>query len=62
MKEMSDLICGKAAVGGNYNSTRDTWFIKEMSYTPTLSFEMFLGCYRIGVTQDLFQMTRSGVV
>ena len=23
MKEMSDLICGKAAVGGNYNSTRD---------------------------------------
>ena len=20
---MSDLICGKAAVGGNYNSTRD---------------------------------------
>ena len=24
MKEMSDLICGKAAVGGNYNSTRDS--------------------------------------
>ena len=24
MKEMSNLICGKAAVGGNYNSTRDT--------------------------------------
>ncbi len=24
MKEMSDLIYGKAAVGGNYNSTRDT--------------------------------------
>lgn len=23
-KEMSDLICGKAAVGGNYNSTRDS--------------------------------------
>ena len=22
-KEMSDLICGKAAVGGNYNSTHD---------------------------------------
>ena len=22
-KEMPDLICGKAAVGGNYNSTRD---------------------------------------
>ena len=25
MKEMSDLFCGKAAVGGNYNSTRDTF-------------------------------------
>ena len=25
MKEMSDLFCGKAAVGGNYNSTRDTY-------------------------------------
>ncbi len=24
MKEMQNLICGKAAVGGNYNSTRDT--------------------------------------
>ena len=24
IKEMSDLICSKAAVGGNYNSTRDT--------------------------------------
>ena len=24
MKEMSDLIYGKAAVGGNYNSTRDS--------------------------------------
>ena len=23
--EMSNLICGKAAVGGNYNSTHDTW-------------------------------------
>ena len=23
MKEMSDSICGKVAVGGNYNSTRD---------------------------------------
>ena len=24
MKERSDLICGKAAVGGNYNSTHDS--------------------------------------
>ena len=23
-KEMPDLICGKTAVGGNYNSTHDT--------------------------------------
>ena len=23
MKEMPNLICGKVAVGGNYNSTRD---------------------------------------
>ena len=29
MKEMSDLICGKAAVGGNYNSTRDNIFHLE---------------------------------
>ena len=29
MKEMSDLICGKAAVGGNYNSTRDILFIRR---------------------------------
>mgnify|MGYP006807936515 FL=1 len=26
MKEMPDLICGKAAVGGNYNSTRDSLY------------------------------------
>ena len=25
MKEQSDLICGKAAVGGNNNSTRDNY-------------------------------------
>ena len=31
MKEMSDLICGKAAVGGNYNSTRDTTLLQEYS-------------------------------
>lgn len=28
IKEMSDLICGKAAVGGNYNSTRDNHIIE----------------------------------
>ena len=28
MKEMPDLICGKAAVGGNYNSTRDNVSIR----------------------------------
>ena len=29
IKEMSDLICGKAAVGGNYNSTRDTMHLSK---------------------------------
>ena len=29
MKEMSDLFCGKAAVGGNYNSTRDNIRLSE---------------------------------
>ena len=35
MKEMSDLICGKAAVGGNYNSTRDSSIKKELSHYST---------------------------
>lgn len=30
MKEMSDLFCGKSAVGGNNNSTRDSSDIKEL--------------------------------
>ena len=29
IKEMSDLICGKAAVGGNYNSTRDSTLLEK---------------------------------
>ena len=32
IKEMSDLICGKAAVGGNYNSTRDNKFTSLPSF------------------------------
>lgn len=32
MKEMSDLICGKAAVGGNYNSTRDKVVSGQLEY------------------------------
>ena len=35
IKEMSDLICGKAAVGGNYNSTRDN-LVAEMSFSAEL--------------------------
>ena len=31
-KEMSDLICGKAAVGGNYNSTRDNIHKRKRIY------------------------------
>ena len=34
-KEMSELICGKAAVGGNYNSTRDR---KDQNCTGNESF------------------------
>ena len=34
MKEMSDLICGKAAVGGNYNSTRDKQIIVHSFIQP----------------------------
>ena len=40
MKEMSDLFCSKAAVGGNYNLTRDTeiiTFIKD--YTKEKGFK-----------------------
>lgn len=30
MKEMSDLFCSKAAVGGNYNLTRDINLYRNM--------------------------------
>lgn len=30
MKEMSDLFCSKAAVGGNYNLTRDSVMDNEI--------------------------------
>ena len=33
IKEMSDLICGKAAVGGNYNSTRDNTERKTKNFS-----------------------------
>lgn len=36
MKERSDLICGKAAVGGNNNSTRDTLGIDIPEKYPSL--------------------------
>ena len=34
MKEMPNLICGKGAVGGNYNSTRDT---KRQNYIAMIT-------------------------
>ena len=37
MKERSDLICGKAAVGGNYNSTHDN--ISPNILSPAVSGE-----------------------
>ena len=33
MKEIPHLICGKTAVGGNYNSTRDTVSAPKHSVT-----------------------------
>ena len=30
MKEMPDLICGKTAVGGNYNSTHDSYYVNTV--------------------------------
>ena len=45
MKEMSDLFCSKAAVGGNYNLTRDTknqmkkYVCKISVYTGIVSVE-----------------------
>ena len=38
IKEMSDLICGKAAVGGNYNSTRDKRYWEFFQYQATSEF------------------------
>ena len=37
MKEMPDLICGKAAVGGNYNSTRDIMMLMEKNFIMIFS-------------------------
>ena len=44
MKEMSDLFCSKAAVGGNYNSTHDTGVpvIVQMAHP----FGLFCGAKR----------------
>lgn len=36
MKEMSDLFCSKAAVGGNYNLTRDSES-KELLYKNAIA-------------------------
>ena len=41
MKEMSDLNYGKAAVGGNYNSTRDN--IEALRMHPDKSEEIVKG-------------------
>lgn len=55
-KEMSDLICGKAAVGGNYNSTRDNMEViddhfagvslDELQSLDYLKFPDNLCCYQ----------------
>ena len=41
MKEMPDLICGKAAVGGNHNSTRDIEPSKRIFYIHQLTREIW---------------------
>ena len=48
MKELPDLICGKAAVGGNYNSTRDNKVIslkhrRSVLYMFIILFILFIG-------------------
>ena len=44
IKEMSDLICGKAAVGGNYNSTRDIMICRQKTRlsVPRQKWQMHL--------------------
>lgn len=55
MKEMSDLFCGKAAVGGNYNSTRDI-LLSPVSMERGLIFV----CISIsGFKQDLKYTSKS---
>ena len=45
---MSDLICGKAAVGGNYNSTRDTYAL-DPTYVPArYNMEQYAQMYPTG--------------
>ena len=43
MKEMPDLICGKTAAGGNYNSTHDTkvYADKHMSIVRAINEVMY---------------------
>ena len=59
-KEMSELICGKAAVGGNYNSTRDTLSVilqdklrEEASYGFECYFKEQLAEKKKGRNHDL---------
>ena len=47
-KEMSELICGKAAVAGNYNSTRDnlpgryrSYIESDLHRSPVLEIQVF---------------------
>ena len=45
MKEMPNLICGKVAVGGNYNSTRDA---KHFRITISISIKVFIHYWKHG--------------
>ena len=48
MKEMPNLICGKVAVGGNYNSTRDS--LMDMLEVPDEIRPLVSG-YRMNLTE-----------
>lgn len=41
MKKMPDLICGKVAVGGNYNSTHDKMTASEVAEICNITTSTF---------------------
>ena len=52
MKERSDLICGKAAVGGNYNSTRDI----KTAYNKNVKIEKAIAAMAMQVAERRYNV------